>query len=132
MAWFDPLTTTLGAVCLAGDGVSRRPLRRQGPYILVAFAKRRRHGRVGTGNGVACNAAQWVAGTRVKLPVQVVAPIISAVAVAVADVGNRIGSGQNVSNNGDNYNQIHINEVNDSKNNDHVNYMSSRAGCSKR
>ena len=66
-------------------------------------------------SGVACNAAQRVAGTGVKLQVQVVAPIIS----AIADVGNRIGNGQNVSNNGDNYNQIHIEEVIDSRNKDH-------------
>ena len=59
--------------------------------------------------------AQRVAGTGVKLQVQVVAPIIS----AVADVGNRIGNGQNVSDHGDNYNQIHIEEVIDSNNNDH-------------
>ncbi len=84
----------------------------------MAFAKRRRHVRVGTGNGAVSQVAQRVAGTEVKLQVQVVAPIIS----AVADVGNRTGNGQNVGNNGDNgdnYNQFHLEEVIDSKNNDH-------------
>ncbi len=111
MAWFDLLNTTLGGVRLAPDGVSRR----QGPYSSVAFARRRRHCRVGTGNGVVSQVAQGVAGTGVRLQAQVVAPIIS----AVADVGSWICKGQNVSNNGDNYNQIHIEEVNDSKNNNH-------------
>ena len=115
MAWIDLLNTTLGGVRLAPDGVSRHPLRRQGSYIRVALARRRRHGRVGTGNGVVSQVAQRVAGTGVKLQVQVVAPIIS----AVADIGNRIDNGQNVSNNGDNCNQIHIEEVIDSKSNDH-------------
>ena len=109
MACFDLLNTTLGGVCLAPDGVSQRWMRRQGPYIRMAFARRRKHGRVGTGNGVACNAAQRVAGTGVKLQVQVVAPIAS----IVADGGNRVGNGQN---GGDNYNQIHMEEVIDDNN----------------
>ncbi len=36
----------------------------------------------------------------------------------VAALGNRIGIKQKVSDNGDNYDQIHIGEVIDSKNND--------------
>ena len=115
MAWFDLLTTTLGGVRLAGDGVSRGWMRRQGPYLRVAFASRRRHGRVGTGNGVVSQVAQRVAGTGVKLQVQVVAPTIS----TVADVGNRIGIKQKVSDHGDNYNHNPIEEVIESKNNDH-------------
>ena len=103
-------------------------MRRQGPYIRVAFARRRRHGRVGTGNGVVSQVAQRVAGTGVKLQVQVVAPIISAVAVLV----NRIGIKQNVRDHGDNYNQIHIGEIIDSKDTITVSYLSSRAGCSNR
>ncbi len=115
MAWFDLLNITLGGMRLVPDGVSRCPLRLQGPYIRVAFAGRRRHGWVGTGNGVISRVAQRMAGIGDKPQVQAVAPIIS----AVAAVGNRIGNGQNVSDHSDNYNQIHIEEVIDSKNNDH-------------
>ena len=64
-------------------------------------------------NAVVCNAAQRVARTGVKL--QGMAPTGS----AAAAVGNRVGRRQNVSDNGDNYNQIQIEEVIDSKNNDH-------------
>ncbi len=67
--------------------------------------------QVRAGNGIACNAAQRVSGTGVKRQTQAVAPIIN----VVADVGN----GQNVSDHDGNYNQIHIEEVIDSKNNDH-------------
>ena len=47
-------------------------------------------------------------------PAQVVLPITS----DVAALGNRVGNRQNVSDNGDNYNQIHIEEVIDSRNKD--------------
>ena len=97
----------------------------------MAFYRRRRHGQVGTGNGVVSQVAQRVAGTGVKLQVQVVAPIT----VAVADVDNRISNGQNVSANGDNYDQIHIVEVierSKARTTTIASYLSSRAGCSNR
>ena len=119
MAWFDLLTTILGGVRLAPDGMSRRPLRRQGPYIRVAFARRRRHGRVGTGNGVVCQVAQRAARIEVKLQAQVVVPII----VAVAAVDEWGSNWHNVSGHGDHHN--HIKEV-IRDNNDHSEFLAIR------
>ena len=45
-------------------------------------------------------------------------PFEQIIGVAAA-LGNWVGSGQNVSDNGGSYNQIHIEEAIDSKNNDH-------------
>ena len=62
-------------------------------------------------NGAVSRVAQRMAGIGGKRPAQVVVPITG----PVAAVGNR----QNISDNGDNYNQIHIEEVIDCKNKDH-------------
>ncbi len=80
MAWFDLLTTTLGAVCLAGDGLSRGWMRRQGPDRLQTVARRHRDAQVRTGNGVVSRVAQRVAVIAVKLQAQAVVPIVGAVA----------------------------------------------------
>lgn len=71
-----------------------------------------RHGRVRTGNSVASKAGHWtresVAGDSQSSN--------SSASQTTAATGS--GNGQNVSDNSDNYNRIHIEEVIDSKNSD--------------
>ena len=103
MACFDLLNTTLGGVRLAGDGLSRGWMRRQGPDRLETVARRHRDAQVRTGNGVVSGVAQRVAVIGVKLQAQALVPI----ATAVSAVDDRADIRQNVGYNGYDHDNNH-------------------------